>query len=292
MSDAPDHQPARDILQKLLVPRVSSAIVSQGHSAVEGPVVRATDATPLGTPAALLAAYGFDGDDSPWGSARPAHVDVLRFPVEPLMQLDVPQDVGERPWPTYPTGFLHGRVPVPVWLLQRTRVPVGTEFWRIKDTGEQRALSVFAGPAIGWRGAQGYFPPLHLVGPRATWRGADHPAAFQPDGTGLELVTLTRDQVPEPFEQVRPGVWRAVLPVADCERVFEAVLTAEADGVPVRLLQRTSEESLVLLLDPDPQRVRRLEAREIEPGIFEAVVATDTLTKPSGVERELPVRSR
>ena len=82
---------------------------------------------------------------------------------------------------------------MPVWLLQRTRVPVGTEFWRIKDTGEQRALSVFAGPAIGWRGAQGYFPPLHLVGPRATWRGADHPAAFQPDGTGLELVTLTRD---------------------------------------------------------------------------------------------------
>jgi hypothetical protein len=47
----------------------------------------------------------------------------------------------------------------------------------------------------------------------------------------------------------------------------------------------------VLLLDPDAGRVRRLEAREIEPGMFEAVVPTDTLTRPSGVEREFPVRS-
>ena len=86
-------------------------------------------------------------------------------------------------------------------------------------------------------------------------------------------------------------MWRTVVPVADCERVFEPVLTAEASGVPVRLLQRTPEESLVLLLDPDPGRVRRLEAREIEPGMFEAVVPTDTLTRPSGVERELWVRS-
>ena len=50
--------------------------------------MRATDATPLGTPAALLAAYGFDGGDSPRGTARPPYVDVLRFPVEPLMRLD------------------------------------------------------------------------------------------------------------------------------------------------------------------------------------------------------------
>ena len=76
---------------------------------------------------------------------------------------------------------------------------------------------------------------------------------------------------------------------------FLAVLAPDGPHAPARLqpsiVAGHKADFSLMLLDPDPQRVRRLEAREIEPGIFEAVVATDTLIKPSGVERELPVRS-
>lgn len=279
-----------DVLQKLLAPRVAAAIVNQGHTAVEGPVVRAADVTSLSTPEALLSAYGFDGSSSPWGDL-PEYVDVLRFPVDPLMRLDKPVDTGERPWPTYPSGFLPGGDVVPVWILQRTRVPIGAEYWRISATGEQQGLSTFAGPAMGWRAAKGYFPPLHLVGPRAEWNGLDLPAALVPDSDDVELVHVGRDSAPEGFEEGRPQVWRRVVPVAECARVFELVLTAEVSGVPVRILQRAGAEALVLLLSDDPAAVQDLQAREVEPGVFETVVPAERLSNAAGTTRELPALS-
>ena len=276
-----------DVMQKLLVPWVSTAIVEQGHSVVEGPVVRAGDAAGLDTPEKLLAAYGFEGPASPWGAEPQPYVDVLRFPVEPLMRLETPPaDEVERPWPTYPRGFLRGDSLVPVWMLERTRVPVGTEFWRIAHTGEQKALSVYDGPALGWRGAPGYFPPLHVVGPRAEWHGLDLPAAFLPEGR-IELVHVG-DQAPAPeFEQVRPQVWRAEVPLAACDRVFEVVLTATVDGVPVRVLQQAGDQALVLLLTDDPAAAELLGAGEAEPGIFEGVVPAGKLEGVEGAMRQL-----
>lgn len=122
----------------------------RGYQYLGGPVTGLADVRHLGTARALVAAYELNQsaafvDDS-------AFVDVVRFEVEPLMRLRAPEMV-QRPWPTYPMGFLNGQEsgPVPVWVLQRTRVPRGAEMWRIHRSGQQEML--FDGIARGWRSA-------------------------------------------------------------------------------------------------------------------------------------------
>lgn len=275
------------VLQKLLMPWLARAVAEQGYSAVGGPVTEAADAANLDTPAAFVRAYGFEGPGSPFGDS-PAYVDVLRFQTHPLMSLEKPEPHGERPWPTYDSGFLRGDIAVPVWMLDRTRVPTGTELWRMAASGEQQLLSSYGGPALGWRGARGYFPPIHFVGPRAAWQGAEYPADFTPDQRGVELVHVG-EQPPEGFEAVRPQVSRKIVEVGACDRVFDLVLTARWREVPVRVLQRSGDQVLVLLLSDDPEDARRLGAGEVEPGIFEATAPADELTDTSGGTRELAV---
>jgi hypothetical protein len=116
---------------------------------------------------------------------------------------------------------------VPVWMLERTRVPTGTELWRIARSGEQQLLSSYGGPALGWRGATGYYPPIHLVGPRAVWQGVEYPADFTPDLKDVELVHVGQEP-PAGFEAVRPQIPRRFVPVDECDRVFDLVLNAMA----------------------------------------------------------------
>jgi hypothetical protein len=273
------------VLQKLLMPWLSDAVAAQGYWALGGPVVAAADAAALTTPSALLRAYGFDGPGSPFGDT-PAYVDVLRFESHPLMHLERPRAGGPRPWPTYDSGFLRAETVVPVWTLERTRVPAGTELWRMGADGHQQMLTVYAGAAVGWRGARGYFPPVHLVGPRAVWGGAEYPADLSLDRRAVELVHVGPD-VPPGFEAVRPQVSRRVVPVGECERVFDLVLTARWHEVPVRVLQPVGERALVLLLTDDPEAARRLGAGEVEPGVFEATAPVAELTGTAGTTREL-----
>ena len=269
-------------LQKLLVPARSAAISERGADDVGGPVVRAADVLDL-RPAELVAAYGLAG--RPF-ETEPEHVDVLRFEPHSLMRLETPSSVGERPWPTYEHGFLQEGA-VPVWLLARTRVPLGTEFWRIRADGEQRLLSAYAGPAAGWRGAKGYQPPLDLIGRRARWQGLELPAELPDGDRAVDLVHVGDEGVPAGFEKVRPMVHHLVVSVDECESVFELELTARAGGVPVRVLRSDGQRARVLLVDPDQASVARLAAVEIEPGAFEALVAVSELTDTGGVRREL-----
>lgn len=273
------------VLQKLLMPWLSRAVVEQGYSAIGGPVVVAADAAELGTPETLLRAYGFDAPGSPFGESPP-YVDVIRFPTHPLMALEKPEARGERPWPTYDSGFLRGDVVAPVWMLERTRAPTGAELWRIAATGQQQLLSSYGGPALGWQGARGYFPPIHFVGPRAVWEGEEYPADFTPDRRGVELVHVGQ-QPRAGFEAVRPQISRRIVTVGECDRVFDLVLTARWREVPVRILQRAGDQALLLLLGDDPEDVRRLGADEVEPGIFEATAPAGELTDTSGTTREL-----
>lgn len=105
----------RTVLQKLLHPGMSAMIRERGYSQVSGSVVRAGDAKNLRTASALQEAYG-------WPSGGSGHVDVVRFEVPLCATLTVPPQV-ERPWPSYPLGFLRpvGDEIVPVWNMTTTR---------------------------------------------------------------------------------------------------------------------------------------------------------------------------
>lgn len=274
------NDPDRLVLQKLLTADLGKAIVEDGYDQVGGVVVSAADAATLDTPERLLAAYGFE-------SSGQELVDVVRFEVPPLARLERPS-VEERSWPTYPTGFLRGDAVVPVWELGRTRYPYGAEYWRIRSDGEQKCLSTYQGAARGWRGAQGWRPWSPLVGPRARWRGAELVADVVGDGV---LVSARTDAGPEGWEEVRPGVWSAALPLEECE-LFEVVLTATWRDVPVRVLASDGTTSQLLLLSDDEQRAESVGARLVEPGVYEAAAATDELVDVQGVTNELPQPSR
>lgn len=275
-----------EVLQKLLMPWLSQAVGDQGYPYLGGPVTRMADVRHLSTARDLVGAYGLAAsaafvDD-------PDYVDVVRFEVEPLMRLRTPEMV-QRPWPTYSMGFLNGHVsgPVPVWVLERTRVPRGAEMWRIHRSGYQEMVTRFEGIARGWLSARGFTPMTQMVGPRAEFEGVEYVAEFtEPSGGEVELVHLGED-VPPGFEVVRPLVSARRVLAADCQEVHEVVLTAQWLGVDARILQPTAEDALLLLEQPEIDEIERTRAREVEPGYYEVIAPKEELTSGGGVSNAL-----
>ncbi|WP_110181140.1 hypothetical protein [Nocardioides solisilvae] len=273
------------VLEKMLVPAGMQRIVEQGYDALSGPVYRADDLF-RATPAERVAAHGLEGELFPFGP-DPEHVDVVRFGTNPLMDLRIPGPPtapGERPWPVHDKGFL--RNAVAVWELTMTRVPTGARFVRVHRDGTESEYSRYGGAAWGWQNAKGYFPPLHLIGPRATWHGLDLPASYTEDQQGVELVWVGDRDVPDGFTPSRPRVHSRVVPVAECESVFEVVVTARWRDEPVRVLQQAGGEALVVLLDPTVESVNRLGATALEPTLFQATAPADELEETHGVVHE------
>lgn len=279
------------VLEKLLVPEVSQRVVDQGYDWLTGPVYRPDDLIGL-TPVERVRALGLDGADGPFGEA-PDHVDVIRFGTNPLMDLRVPTNApghAEVPWPTYPTGFL--RNAAPVWILTLTRVPVGARFIRIGLDGTEKEFSRYQGAARGWQGAKGYFPPLHLIGPRARFGGLDLPCSYTADQQAVELVWSGDEQVPDGFTPTRPRVHARVVPVAECE-VFDIALVGRWRERRVRVLQQVGDEVLVLVTPDSRADADELGATEVEPGIFRAVIPAGELTDTEGVRSDpMPTQPR
>ncbi|MFC8192045.1 hypothetical protein ACFUMH_10330 [Cellulomonas sp. NPDC057328] len=272
------------VLQKALLPWQSADVLSNGSSNVGGVVTLAGEAARLTTAADVASAYGWESDRV---GASLEHVDVVRFPVDPLMRLTTPRDVPDAPWPTYGTGFLRSPHLVRAWVLERTRYPLGAECWRIAADGRQELVGVYQGAARGWSGAQAYAPPVRFVGPRAVWRGVEHAADLVGDGQ-VELVAAGPAQ-PEGFTPARPMTWVRRVPVAECTQVSATVLEATWRSVRVRVLDTAGDGARVLLQEPSGGEVARLGAGEVEPGFFEAVAPRDELVDVAGTVRELPL---
>lgn len=267
------------VLQKLLNTPLASAIVQYGADQVGGYVSEASALAALRTPAEVLAAHGVN--------AAPEFVDVVRFERPRLATFTSPT-ADERPWPTFPHGFLRGDSLAPVWSMSRTRYSYGAEYWRLRYDGEQKRLSRYEGAARGWVGAQRWRPPSPIVGTLARWRGGEFFADVVAESV---ILTSLSDQGPAGFELVHPRVWSATVPLADCE-VFERVFTAELDGVPVRLLQNAGGRAEVLLLTDDPMAAQRVGAGLVESAVYELEVGASRLTNLRGVENQLvPPRS-
>ena len=227
----------------------------------------------------MLAAYGVD--------AAPHFVDVVRFEQPRLATFIEPGDA-DRPWQTFPNGFLLGESLARVWSMGRTRYSYGAEYWRIRSDGEQKRLSRYEGAARGWTGARQWRPPSPIVGTSARWRGSEFFADVIAESV---LLTTVTNSGPAGFEQIRPHVWSTTVPLSECQ-VFERVFTAELDGVPVRLLRTSGWSAEVVLLSNDPAGAERVGAGLVEPGIFEMVVDIRRLANQIGVENQLAPTNR
>jgi hypothetical protein len=262
--------PERPVLQKLLTAPIAAAIVEAGSDQVGSYVTAASAVADVRTPADLLAAYGVE--------ATPQFVNVVRFEPLQLAQFSRPSDV-ERPWQTFPNGFLLGDSLAPVWNLERTRYSYGAEYWRIRSDGDQKCLSRYEGAARGWIGARQWRAPSPIVGTMARWRSSEYFADVIAESV---LLTALADDGPAGFEQIQPRVWSATAPLSECE-VFERVVTAEFDGAPVRLLRGTRGPAEVLLLSDDPAVATRMGAGLAEPGVYEMIVDASRLTNMQGL---------
>lgn len=261
------------VFQKLLAAPVSHAIVGTGLDQIGGYVTEASAVVGLRTSAELSTAYGID--------AAPDFADVVRFEQPRLATFTKPSDA-DQPGRNFPQGFLLGGSPAPVWRMSRTRFSYGAEYWRIRSDGEQKRLSRYEGAARGWVGAKRWRPPSSMVGTLARWQGREF---FADVVAETVLLTAIADEGPAGFEQVRPQVWSASVPVSECE-VFERVFTAEVDGVPVRMLRSAGSSAEVLLLTDNPADAERVGAGLVEAGVFEAVVDAGRLAGIQGVENQ------
>lgn len=277
------------VLQKLLMPWVARAIIEQGHTTLTGTVVAAGDAASLTTPSAVITAYGLDGPDGPFAGEAGAEVFVTRFQVDPLMSLTAPRPGSASWFAGLGHGFLRGDVPIPVWDVERTRYPTGTELWRIAADGSQQLVAAYFGAALGWRGGRGYTTSVHLIGARARYAGIDFVADLSPDGAMVDLVSWGESAPPglTGFVQARPTVWHRSVARAECESVFEVVVTGLAHGVPVRVVQRTPTQVYVTLGEVTDDAVTALGAAEVEPGVYDAVLPTPEVEQLRAVSREL-----
>ena len=115
-----------------------------------------------------------------------------------------------------------------------TRMPVSSRLIRIGLDGTEHELSRFHGAARGWQGANGYFPPLHLVGPRAKFETPDLPCSYTADQQSVELVWVGNEQVPDGFSQTRPMIHARVAGWRDHR---------------VRVLQQAGERNVRLIRD-------------------------------------------
>jgi len=255
----------RTVLQKLLHPGLSQLIRERGYSQVGGSVVRAGDAKNLRTADALRQAYG-------WPSEASGYVDVVRFEVPLCATVSVPPQV-ERPWPSYPLGFLRpvGDEIVPVWNMTTTRYSPGAELWRITDAGEQEILAVYRGAAHGWTALQGqqpikeWHPSSRFFGTRAVFEEIEYASDIRDDQVDL---TSYVEPASAGWSQARLGVWTKTVPLAACT-VYELDFTASLGDVPVRVLEEHNGVVRAQFLTDDPEISGRLSAVMVDYGVFE-----------------------
>jgi len=249
----------RIILQKLLVPGASSLVTERGHDQVGGFVVEASAAVELRTPDALRAAYGLADDGATW-------LDVVRFVLPACATLSRPPGA-ERPWPSYPSGFLRpvGDIIVPVWILSTTRYSPGAEVWRIHADGRQERVSTYLGAARGWTGAREWRPSSRYYGTRAVWRDTEYAADVS--GEALELTSYVQPDG-EGWTQHRPATWSRTVAVTECE-VYELDFRAVLQDVPVRVLEVIDGNVRVQLRTDDPEVAGGLGAAMVDFGVFE-----------------------
>ena len=274
-------EPAAVYAALLTMPQVhavgaESATTLVGHVAPFTPLQSITRADDIRR---AFNAEGLEEFTGPGGTAY-----LLVFPQAPLMRFANPTTRRGPDRPSFPSGFLRLEHDIaPVWWLELTRVPIGSVVWRLTvDGGQPFGDAAYRGLARGWEGSRGYLPPTGLFGPRARWRGGEFIAAFTADG--VEILSPTQHPG---TQEVRPGVWQAVVPRGEVDEIFELELAARWHDQAVRVLDSNGGRVRLLLPDPDAAAAAALGASEVSPGVWQVITDRSSLSNVTGVELQV-----
>lgn len=284
-------------MQKAVTPQMSRAYLEGGYDRVAGFVVRAADVAFATTPSAVHAAHGLGFPGSPHRPDAP-HVDVLRFPAAPQLRFE--DAVGgtdaetrartggpfvDRP-PFTGLGFVAVRdAVVPLYWLVHSRVPAGSQLVRLAADGGQTVLATYVDVGHGWRSdIVPVTPPgprvSRFVGPMAQWHGTYLSADPLQDG---DVVVVAEVAPPQElgFEETPAGRWRRVVPTSEVTEMFELMVTARWNGLPVRVVdQWTTAEgaaSRVSYTGHDADLAEGLRLEKVDAAVYEATVPTAAL---------------
>ncbi|MCL2455464.1 MAG: hypothetical protein FWD18_09255 [Micrococcales bacterium] len=288
------------VMQKVPPPAMAEAYLSLGLDRVSGFVLRAADAAVARTPADVFEMFGLGFPGSPHSPEAP-HVDVVRFPLTPQLQIidatggrdEATRQLTGGPFveraPFTGTGLvsLRGNI-APLYWMVHARVPAGSQLWRLHADGSQTHLATFPDLATGWVLASGEsagrpaMPGLsRFVGPVAAWQDAHYNADPTDDGT----VVLTSPTEPEGagFEQTAIGRWRRVVHRAEVTALFEMNVTGTWNGLPVRILDTWDEadgEQLaqITYTGHNADLAEGLRLTKMDAAVYEAAVPSATIT--------------
>lgn len=270
-----------EILQIPVMPGREQSWVD-GDDLLCGYVVRAADVAWATTPAQVFDAHGLGFPGSPF-SPQSTAVDVLRFPATPFTRLinatggatDDGESLGEGfvdPLPFTGTGFVATAEDhvVPLWWLEPTRVPAGSELWRIHADGREELITAYANVASGWQPAGSpKFTPSDLVGVFAEWNGNPVFADILPNGKAVIASTTEL----EGLRLTERGVWGGVAEPAELESLHALRVTASWRGLPFQLIRRwKGDDGLIgrlVYLGRDARAAEAAGLQKMDAGVYE-----------------------
>ena len=150
------------ILQKAITPQLSDAYFEHNFDRVFGFVMPWATTSWARTPADLIRAHALDFPGTPFSADMP-YIDVLRFEATPNLLLEDATGGPDRETQKLTGGPFIDRPPftgsgfvadpdhiIPVSWMPHTRVPAGTEIYRLGADGSSTYLAYFHSAAWGW----------------------------------------------------------------------------------------------------------------------------------------------
>ena len=274
-----------DIFEKIVTPD-RLRLWTQGDDLLCGFVARAGDTGWAHTASDLLEAHGYPSSDqdAPDGT----HVDVLRFRSAGITFISATGEGGEgfKGLPPFTgTGFAPtARGLVPLRWVEPTRVPPGSELWRVHSDGREEFLAVYANVASGWQPGHGDALPSDVCGRFALWDGVPTLADTLEDGR-IVLASYTPVDGAKLTER---RLWARVIDADLVDQPYTLKLTADVGGLPFQVVRRWNDGTRTLArlvyVGRDAPRAEAAGLERMDMGVYETTVAVDQLENLQGEE--------
>jgi hypothetical protein len=277
---------AMDIFQKIVTPG-RLRLWTQGDELLTGFVARRADTAWAQTPSEIRDAHGYATSDPSFAGSP--FVDVLRFASADSLTFVAATGVGGEgfiePAPFTGTGFVPTeRGIVPLWWVEPTRVPPGSELWRIHPDGREEFLSLYANVASGWQPGHGRALPSDVCGRFARWNGGAVLADVLENGR-VVLASYARTEDAKLTER---GLWAWVVDATQIEQPYTLRLTARYKDLPFQVVRRWNDGDRVVArlvyLGRDATRAGQAGLERTDAGVYEVTAALEELTDVRGEE--------
>lgn len=278
-----------DIFEKVVSP-ARRRLWTQGDEFLCGFVARHVDVSWARTSSEVLEAHGYAADD-PLFAGEP-FVDVLRFHPRATLTF-VPAtgavDGGGEGFVGLPPFTGTGFSPttkglVPLWWVEPTRVPAGSELWRIHTDGREEFLSAYANVASGWQPGQGRALPSDVCGTFSRWKGV----SFLADELENDRVVLASFRPFDGGKATERGLWAHVVEAEEIEDVHALRLTATLNGLRFQVARRwndgTGTVARLVYIGRDAPSADDAGLERVDAGVYETTARLEDVTDVRGEE--------